>query len=383
MSSSSSSSAKKSAVRSVERLGFPFATLDPFLFAVYHKDLYPAGNASNMNAPTIGNGADFDWNKPYRMYHGDTMPGFPQHPHRGFETITLVQSGRCDHTDSLGQAGRYGGDGRRGDLQWMTAGKGCVHGEMFPLINTATHNHLHLFQIWINLPARSKMCTPGYVMFWAEQMKFISGSNGAECEVAAGRLGDVVASGVPPADSWGAEERNDVGVFLINLPPGSSFTLPAAKYGAEVNRVAYCVEGPKAKDGAAEDAVKVDGTALGKDTWKRVELHADVSAVFESSAKQNVQFLVLQGRPIKEPVAQSGPFVMNTQAELMQAYRDYQSTQFGGWPWDEDAVAFPRSEGRFALRMVGGKLSKEFPPTEAADSKEKDASKEKAAQKEL
>ena len=141
------SSAAASAVKSVGPLGFPFKTQDPFLFCVYHKDLYPAGNASNMFAPRKGNGADFDWSAPYRMYHGDRLPGFPQHPHRGFETLTLVQEGVCDHTDSLGAAGRYGGDGRRGDLQWMTAGAGCVHGENFPLVKTDRPNTLRLFQI--------------------------------------------------------------------------------------------------------------------------------------------------------------------------------------------------------------------------------------------
>ncbi len=103
-------------------LGFPFKTLDPFLFCVYHNDAYPAGSETDMFAPARGNGADFDWTKRYRMYHGDRIPGFPRHPHRGFETLTLVQEGTCDHSDSLGAAGRYGGDGRRGDLQWMTAG---------------------------------------------------------------------------------------------------------------------------------------------------------------------------------------------------------------------------------------------------------------------
>ena len=99
-------------------LGFPFATADPFLFAVYHNDFYPAGNAK-MEAPRRGNGADFDWNAPYRMYHGDRVPGFPAHPHRGFETLTVTLEGLTDHADSYGNSGRYGG----GDLQWLTAGE--------------------------------------------------------------------------------------------------------------------------------------------------------------------------------------------------------------------------------------------------------------------
>jgi hypothetical protein len=163
------------AVKSVSQLGFPFTTPDPFLFCVYHRDLFPVGNKSNMFAPRVGNGADFDWSQPYRMYHGTNIPGFPQHPHRGFETLTLVREGVCDHTDSLGAAGRYGGDGASSDLQWMTAGRGCVHGENFPLVRTDRPNTLKLFQIWLNLPARNKMCEPGYKMFWAETMQHAQG----------------------------------------------------------------------------------------------------------------------------------------------------------------------------------------------------------------
>ena len=87
-----------SVVKSMSQLGFPFKTPDPFLFAVYHNDAYPVGNALNMYSPRRGDGADFDWSAPYRMYHGDRIPGFPQHPHRGFETMTLVREGTCDHT---------------------------------------------------------------------------------------------------------------------------------------------------------------------------------------------------------------------------------------------------------------------------------------------
>lgn len=149
----------KNLISCIEPIGFPMKTLDPFLFCVYHMDHYPAGDAK-MRAPRRGNGADFNPTAPYRMYHGDDIPGFPQHPHRGFETLTAVMTGVADHSDSLGNAGRYG----FGDLQWMTAGKGVVHGEMFPLINTDKPNPLRLFQIWLNLPKKNKMADPTYVM---------------------------------------------------------------------------------------------------------------------------------------------------------------------------------------------------------------------------
>jgi redox-sensitive bicupin YhaK (pirin superfamily) len=144
----------------------PFPTLDPFLFCVYHKDAYPPATNDSMTAPIHGDGSDFNPDAPYRMYHGDDIPGFPQHPHRGFETITATIEGLVDHADSVGNAGRYG----QGDVQWMTAGAGVVHSEMFPLLNKESSNKLRFFQIWLNLPAKSKMVDPGFAMFWAHDV---------------------------------------------------------------------------------------------------------------------------------------------------------------------------------------------------------------------
>lgn len=107
--------AAQSSIISVGPLGFPFKTPNPFLFAVYHLDHYPADKSGKMHAPRRGNGSDFDWSAPFRMYHGERIPGFPQHPHRGFETISIVLGGACDHSDSLGNTGRFGHP--NGDLQ--------------------------------------------------------------------------------------------------------------------------------------------------------------------------------------------------------------------------------------------------------------------------
>ncbi|HYN59579.1 MAG TPA: pirin family protein, partial [Rubrivivax sp.] len=153
----------------IEALGFPWQTIDPFLFCVYHDDAYPRGNAQfGPDAPLDGRnlGQDFAGKDGWRMYHGLKVPGFPAHPHRGFETVTIVRRGLIDHSDSLGAAARFGG----GDVQWLTAGRGIVHAEMFPLLDAGAPNPLELFQIWLNLPARNKMAEPHFKMLWSQDI---------------------------------------------------------------------------------------------------------------------------------------------------------------------------------------------------------------------
>ena len=319
-------------VKAIKRLGFPYETQDPFLFCVYHKDDYPAGD-DKMQAPRQGNGADFDWSQPYRMYHGERIPGFPQHPHRGFETLTTTLEGRVDHTDSMGCGGRYGD----GDLQWMTAGSGIVHGEMFPLVHRDRPNPLKLFQIWLNLPAKHKMVAPAFVMHWSERIPKVQ-SQGSSVTVFAGEFQG--ATGLPPPpNSWAADPANDVAVWHIALDAGKSITLPASKIGAQANRSLYLTNGAGVDVGG--------GRALEKGFF--AELRADKTVEIKAGSAGKVELLLLQGRPIGEPVAQHGPFVMNTQAEIRLAFSDYQKTQFGGWQWPQDAMVFPREKGRFAL----------------------------------
>ena len=153
-------------ILNVRPLGFPWATKDPFLVCVHHVDHYPRGNDRLGPDPALLSGRnigqDFEGKDGWRMYHGDVVPGFPQHPHRGFETVTFVREGYIDHSDSLGATARFG----RGDVQWLTAGAGIVHSEMFPLLNPDQPNNLELFQIWLNLPAKSKFADPYFTMFW-------------------------------------------------------------------------------------------------------------------------------------------------------------------------------------------------------------------------
>ncbi|MCO4772488.1 MAG: pirin family protein [Deltaproteobacteria bacterium] len=335
------------AILSVRRVGAPpWPTPDPFLFCVHHLDHYPKGTAAMGPAPALlrgrSIGADFSNRDGWSMYHGDVVPGFPRHPHRGFETVTVVRRGRVDHSDSLGGTARYGG----GDCQWMTAGSGIVHSEMFPLTRQDAPNTAELFQIWINLPARNKMCDPYFTMLWHEaipQHRFTD-DQGRNVEVVtmAGALGEE-APPAPPPESWASQEDAHVAIWTIKLDAGATWTLPGGAAG--LNRWLYAFEG---------GTVSVGGQAVA--TPSAVDVRSDASVEI-SAGIEPAEFLMLQGRPIGEPVAKHGPFVMNTREELIQAYNDYQRTQFGGWPWPADDPAHPAEEGRFA-KHPGGKVER-------------------------
>ncbi|KAL7514544.1 hypothetical protein ACHAXN_013343 [Cyclotella atomus] len=325
----------------------PYPTLDPFLFCVYHKDLYPPDESvGKMQTKWPGNGSDFDSNLPYRMYHGDYIPGFPQHPHRGFETITATMQGLVDHADSMGNAGRYG----EGDVQWMTAGEGVVHGEMFPLVHSDKDNTLRLFQIWLNLPKNNKMVKPSFAMFWENDVPVWNSEDGlASVTVWAGNyfLGGKEQNS-PPPDSWAANPENDVAVLHVVIKPGGSLVIPKANQD-RVNRSMYLVEG-HANNAQVDGQVIKDKVCLTMDATKEVTIE------LPSESTDEVQFLLLQGKPIDEPVAQHGPFVMNTQSEIRDAFMEYSKTKFGGWPWPRDDMVFPQDKGRFAL--IDGKESR-------------------------
>lgn len=151
----------------IKAFGTQWETLDPFLFCVHHDDNYLAANPDMSPKASLAGrnlGQDFSGKVGWSMYHGNPVPGFPAHPHRGFDTVTIVRKGLVDHSDSLGATASFG----RGDVQWLTAGKGIVHAEIFPLLNTDADNPLELFQIWLNLPAANKMAPPHFTMFWAD-----------------------------------------------------------------------------------------------------------------------------------------------------------------------------------------------------------------------
>jgi len=330
-------------IQSIRPLGFTWETRDPFLFCVHHEDAYPQGNAGMGPAASLSGrnlGQDFEPKDGWRMYHGMLVPGFPVHPHRGFETVTVVLNGFVDHSDSHDAAGRYG----HGDVQWMTAGAGLQHAEMFPLIHPDKENPLHLFQIWLNLPKAKKFAQPHYKMLWAEDIPTVkvrdNQKNLTEIIIIAGQLGDIKAP-LPAPDSWAADPDNEVGIWIIKMAAKARWILPAA--AQPLNRTLYFFDGAGVK--AAGSEIR-SGMAL--------DLLADQDLVLENGGQEG-RFLLLQGRPIAEPVVQYGPFVMNTQGEIRQAFEDYRRDQFGGWPWDRNDPVHERSKGRFA-RYADGKV---------------------------
>jgi redox-sensitive bicupin YhaK (pirin superfamily) len=322
-------------------LGFPWATADPFLFCVYHADAYPKGNGSfgpdsSLSGRKLGN--DFELKDGWRMYHGKAVPGFPVHPHRGFETVTVVRKGLVDHSDSLGGAGRYG----HGDVQWMTAGKGMQHAEMFPLIDQDQPNHLELFQIWLNLPSRNKFVDPYYAMLWEEQIPLITSPdrNGKETQITliAGFLENHRAPD-PAPHSWAAQPENEVAIWYLEMESEASWSIPHAS--KDTNRTLYFFEG---------DQVLINDTSIQANHGILLDSQASVQL---TNGNKKSRFLLLQGKPIGEPVANYGPFVMNTQEEIQEAFRDYQESHFGGWPWPRHDMVHPVEKGRFALHPNG------------------------------
>ena len=333
------------AVLSIEPLGFPWKTADPFLFCVHHDDAYPAGDERMGPAASLAGrniGQDFEGKDGWRMYHGDVVPGFPQHPHRGFETVTIARNGYIDHSDSLGAAARFG----RGDVQWLTAGKGIVHSEMFPLIERDRPNPVELFQIWLNLPRAHKMAEPYFSMFWREaipkaRLTDVEG-RAIEVDVIAGRLGEVVPT-PPPPESWASRPEADVAIWTIRLEPRARWSLPPA--ARAVNRTLYFFRG---------GSLRLAGEPVPLST--AIAVRPDVELSLENGDAE-AELLLLQGRPIGEPVVQYGPFVMNSPAEIQQTFRDYQRTRFGGWPWPSDGPVHAREDGRFA-RHADGRLER-------------------------
>ncbi|MQP75548.1 pirin family protein [Stenotrophomonas sp. MYb238] len=230
----------------------------------------------------------------------DYIAGFPEHPHRGFETVTYMLDGRMRHRDNHGNEGLL----TPGSVQWMTAGRGLVHSEM----PEQESGRMRGFQLWVNLPARDKMTEPKYQEFAPDRIPQVAPAEGVTVRVIAGQVGEVHGPIVQPA--------TDPLYLDVELAPGRgwSYELPDGH-----NAFAYVFEGGLALGGgeAAREVARQELAVLGGGRGLRLQAGAE-----------GARLIVVAGRPLHEPVARHGPFVMNTREQLMQAFIDYQEGRF-------------------------------------------------------
>jgi len=248
----------------------------------------------------------------------DYAKGFPWHPHRGIETITYVLSGTVEHTDSLGNSGTLGAGG----VQWMTAGSGILHQEM-PNGNAA--GQMHGFQLWGNLPADRKMCVPRYQDITGADVPEVTDDDGTRVKIIAGEF-------------WGKNGpidgvAGDPQYLDVHVPPGVTKTLAVDTYR---RAFAYVFEGAA----AFSDAARPQGVLVEKDIAGQEAHIRDLSGnrtlvrfgtgdeITVQAGPEGVRFLLISGAPIREPVAWHGPVVMNTKAELQQAFSDLRNGTF-------------------------------------------------------
>jgi redox-sensitive bicupin YhaK (pirin superfamily) len=248
----------------------------------------------------------------------DYLAGFPWHPHRGIETITYVLAGNVEHGDSLGNRGNLGA----GDVQWMTAGRGILHQEM---PQGDTQGRMHGFQLWANLPSSLKMTAPRYQDIKAAEIPEIVDDDGTRVRVVCGdfwgKRGPVEGAAADPRylDVW--------------VPPGKRKTLPVE---IERHAFAYVFEGSGDFRGSSQPfgvlTEKTDGVneiLVREQTGNRsLVLFDSGDEVTVQAGEQGIRFLLVSGKPIKEPVAWYGPIVMNSQAELQQAFTELRSGTF-------------------------------------------------------
>ncbi len=223
----------------------------------------------------------------------DYLGGFPDHPHRGFETVTYMLKGAMLHRDHLGNEGHL----RAGDVQWMTAARGIIHSEMPEQENGL----LHGFQLWINLPAKEKMKPPHYQDIAAANIPQIDLANGDTIKVIAGEYSTIQGA---------VQGVSTQPLYLdVSLSPQQSLTIPI---DARHTAIVYVYQGEVAVDNKV-----IQAGQLGQ------LINGDVIHI--ATLTQSAQFLLLAALPLNEPVVQSGPFVMNSVAEIEQAFRDYQN----------------------------------------------------------
>lgn len=231
---------------------------------------------------------------PFDLGPGEAK-GAPDHPHRGFETVTYMLDGAMEHEDSAGHAGRIG----PGDVQWMTAGSGVIHSEM-PIEEIRREGgRVHGFQVWVNLPAKDKMIAPRYQEYTADKIPEVHYDDGVKVRVIAGKVDRVKGA---------VKTQTPVTYLHVVLPPNTHFD---ASVPESQNAMVYGISG----DGEGE-----------------LQLYAhdgDVVSIPNDNEVTTREVLLLAGEPLREPVARYGPFVMTTKAQLSEAIDDFQSGRFG------------------------------------------------------
>lgn len=255
---------------------------------------------------------DFHSNKPEEY-----LKGFPWHPHRGIETITYVLYGKVEHGDSMGNRGVI----KAGDIQWMTAGSGIIHQEM---PKGQDDDLMWGFQLWANLPASHKMMEPSYRDVKADQVPEATLDEGVKVKVICGEVKGVKG---PVQDIIIEPEYLD---FAVS--PGSSFTYPV---GAERSVFAYVIDGEgyfdQVRDSYAYEVESANYFDLKRDCLMGPEnliIFDEGEKISVSTEEKPVRFLLVSGKPLKEPVAWYGPIVMNTQEELKTAFEEYERGTF-------------------------------------------------------
>ena len=226
----------------------------------------------------------------------DYTAGFPMHPHRGIETVTYMLTGEVKHTDSMGNSGVIGA----GDMQWMTAGGGIMHEEMPQVVA----EHLNGFQLWVNLPAKLKMTKPRYQEIASANIPVATPAEGVAIRVIAGE-----AAGVHGPVT---EIAADPSYFDVHLLAGKEYAFPV---GNDHTAFAYLYEGSAAFGGTTVEATRLVIFGAG-----------DVISI--TAGSEGARFLLISGKPLGEPIARYGPFVMNTEEEIRQALHDLRNGTF-------------------------------------------------------
>lgn len=231
----------------------------------------------------------------------DYLAGFPMHPHRGIETVTYMLAGLVDHKDSLGNSGTIGA----GDVQWMTSGSGIMHEEM----PKPKDGKMAGFQLWVNLPAKLKMTSPGYREVPSARIPTVAREDGVRIRVIAG-----VVDGVGGAVK---EIYADPEYLDVSVPAGRSFKQPVPVGHAAL---AYVFEGEGIFEGINSGEKRIAAS--------RMAIFGDGDSVSIRADRGPVRFLLLSGKPLNEPIARYGPFVMNTREEIEQALEDLRNGTF-------------------------------------------------------